>query len=445
MRFQAPFTNAAKPRATLWLAVLTTAGLATALFGPGPARGVGGDELGEALRFRRDFGLSTDVSQVESLLSSPTASAEFGTPLTDAELAAMRRRVDLEDGLVLLATHIDANRGSFGGLALQADGATVDVMVVDGTVVDLNALQDLVPAGARLNLRSVTFSAEELGGVQATVEEALPELQRDGFTIASVGVDVTLNRVVVEVEDPSGGTVAAFTERFGPAVTVEAGRPYTFAACTGRSNCGAPMKGGLKIQSDNDFVCTSGFLGRTVAGGAVYRYVLTAGHCLDPNFGSGIGATWNHPSSPNTPLGTGAFEDFYSGSSADIGAINDSESGAKNFVYTTSNTSFLSITGKVTNSNQYVGRSICRSGLTSGWDCGVIVQTNSTYLVSGVTLNHQWLTSFGSAGGDSGAPMLCGGACGITSATNGSQTVYSTIDWIESEAGLRPCYSATCG
>lgn len=60
-----------------------------------------------------------------------------------------------------------------------------------------------------------------------------------------------------------------------------------------------------------------------------------------------------------------------------------------------------------------------------------------------VLIRHLWKSDFSSASGDSGGPMTecCAGAMGVLSTTQGS---YSTIDWIESEAGMRPCYSATC-
>jgi hypothetical protein len=84
------------------------------------------------------------------------------------------------------------------------------------------------------------------------------------------------------------------------------------------------MKGGLLIDASSGDGCTSGFMARPNDLGDDRLFVLTAGHCLDPVFGSGLGATWTHPSIPVTALGAGQNERLYNGTNADAGAINDS-------------------------------------------------------------------------------------------------------------------------
>ncbi|MBI2776417.1 MAG: hypothetical protein HYX57_04000 [Chloroflexi bacterium] len=213
------------------------------------------------------------------------------------------------------------------------------------------------------------------------------------------------------------------------------------------------MKGGLYIEAPSGpyvYACTSGFEGRPNGSGPLPAgYVLTAGHCLDTVYGSGLGATWKHTSVPVTALGTGATEKFFNNTFADVGAIYDTESGAKNQLYGSSKTDIRSITGKKSNAQQIFSSAICRVGWASSpqYSCGTINVVDATVLesTSGYHLIHQWGSSVLSTSGDSGGAFFYGTtAYGILSTGNASSTFYGTIDWISYQASVRPCYNAAC-
>src|SRR5436189_292902 len=92
------------------------------------------------------------------------------------------------------------------------------------------------------------------------------------------------------------------------------------------------------------------------------------------------------------------------------------------------------------------GSRICRSGATSGWRCGSVVAADVDATVDGTRLRHTWWIDFPSAAGDSGAPVLDvdGRAAGILIATTQTRSLYSTVDWIAAELGVRVCVTATC-
>jgi streptogrisin C len=100
----------------------------------------------------------------------------------------------------------------------------------------------------------------------------------------------------------------------------------------------------------------------------------------------------------------------------------------------------------LTNAQQVVGAAACRSGRSSGYDCGTVTKANYSPIVGGLQLHNQWELSFASAGGDSGSPVFQSSkAMGILSGTNGVRSNYGTIGFISSIAGVRPCYTPSCG
>ncbi len=59
-----------------------------------------------------------------------------------------------------------------------------------------------------------------------------------------------------------------------------------------------------------------------------------------------------------------------------------------------------------------------------------------------------WVTTFGNDGGDSGAPMTNNGTLlgGVLSGSinNKANTIYSTVDHVQQQVGIVPCYTASC-
>jgi hypothetical protein len=194
--------------------------------------------------------------------------------------------------------------------------------------------------------------------------------------------------------------------------------------------------GGSRIASTG-WACTAGFQARDVASGQ--SYVLTAGHCLK---GSGLLALW---SMDGTDIGRAAFEDLHAGTDADVGGIAVSEAGRETVVRASASGD-IPVAGSVPNVEQSVGTRVCRAGGSSGWGCGTIAATDVTAWIHGTLIRHTWWTDFPSAPGDSGSPVIdaTGQAAGMLIATTATQSIYSTVDWIASEAHLQLCLGTTC-
>lgn len=163
-------------------------------------------------------------------------------------------------------------------------------------------------------------------------------------------------------------------------------------------------EGGLKITQSASW-CTSGFVVKALNTGGIR--LLTAGHCIDVNGGSG--ATWKHN---GTRFGLAKDETWKVGVTrdGDVGLIDldaDEVPSTKNLMYR-SGTTYKTVAGW--DSNQYVGDQSCRVGATWGLDCGEINAVNVTRdsTVPGVgtmTVRHTNQVSFDSTGGDSGGSM----------------------------------------
>ncbi len=207
--------------------------------------------------------------------------------------------------------------------------------------------------------------------------------------------------------------------------------------CRSRSDCGPRVIGGLQITFTG-WSCTTGFVARDTR--TRQLYVLTAGHCLAA---SGVSALWSHH---GAVIGRATADAFGPGSAADVGEIEVSGSGTTDEIYGPSNADVRRVTGLASNASQTVGAEVCRSGVTSGWRCGSIVAADVDTTLLGTLIRHTWWTDFPSASGDSGAPIVDrdGRAAGVLIATTPTQSVYSTVDWIDFELHARPCVESIC-
>jgi hypothetical protein len=412
---------------------------AVMMLAPG-ASATGGTDPGyaRALAFRTEFGLSTDPDVISATLADPTASTTFGVPLRAAEVDDLMARQAVVEGIGPMTTALQVS-DSFGGL--YVDQHRGGLVVVDEVSKDaqIDAGLKLAPLGAHLQIAVVVNSWRHLQDVQATVDADIGALQKEGIQFSASYADPVSNKVIVKIVGLTDAVRQELSSRYGPTVDVQAGDPVSFAACTSRSACAPPDKGGLAINYSGGG-CTSAFLGRPTSSFS-HLYVLTAGHCLAD---SGLSATWTHNS---VALGTGAFEDWYNRTIADVGGINDVESGAKNQIMAGGTSDIRSITSGASNSQQPVGAGVCRAGRTSGYDCASITSTNVTQVVGNITVYHYWVFHLHSSYGDSGSPIFASNrAYGILSAIDsGLNTYYSTLDWINSLQGVRPCYTSTCG
>lgn len=400
-----------------------------------------------ATDLRAKLGFDASPGYVLELEADPAALRPLGIAMTPAEVEEVDRRVALAERVGDLSDRLSTISGYAGIWFDQQGGGKIVVMTS-------SLPAPMTDATLAFGLVADEFTVKQVANPLADLEATFDAVNRDsqllaaeGVQLSSIDLDEVRNVVRLGVIALTPAISAALTERYGDSVLAEQEEPAHTVACTSRANCANPDKGGLLITATvggTPHNCTSGFLGRPLAS-STPLYIITAGHCLQE---VGLAATWKHN---GVALGTGVGEDYYDNSSADSGWFSDVETAGKNFFYASSSSDIRAVTGKYTNAQQVVGFIICRGGWTSGYDCGTVEFTNITAEVTddflGVTYTifHMWVTDFPSAAGDSGSPIFyTTRAAGIASATTPTYTLYSTIDWIGTESGVRPCYSSAC-
>jgi hypothetical protein len=441
-------------RATAAAAAVLLAAFALA---PAPSSGVtlagevasSSTAVRDALKFREDFGLSTDPALVSLLSNDTSANMEFGVPLTNAELANLQQRGAIESQLGPIVTALGAFP-EFAGLYVdQADGGRVVVTVAGDEAKIAAALSSALPAGARSRIEHVDRNLAALEQIRQSAQNQFDALARSSG-LTSLAIDTRTNRVDFGIDPFDSNVAVSLIGQFGPGASVVFNPLATLDSCTSRDNCGSPMKGGLRITTVVDpltgYECTSGFLaGKTAGGVANHLYLLTAGHCLA--HGGGNNHSWSHHA---VPFGTSRTYQFCDCCSADVGVIEISVwATPTNEVFAVSSTDIRHITSRVGNGAQVQGAAACRAGEKSNnYKCGFILAADQDIVLfdpesgQNVHYNHTWQMNQPAQRGDSGGPIMYNSAAMGLLVGGSSSTYYSTLDWISSSVGYRPCITA---
>ena len=351
-------------------------------------------------RARRD----SDEAVPSSLAPEMVAAIErdLGTPA-----AEVPHRLAAEASAAVVESTLRAQIGSrFGGAWIEGDDHHLVVAVTDEAAAD--AVRD---AGAEP--RVVAHSLDELGAVKALLDRAAV---RPDPSIHAWSVDVATNSVVVQVEDPASPAVAAFLRQLGAG----GGAVRAMATAAERPRPLYDTRGGDEYIINGNTLCSVGF---SVVGGFV-----TAGHCGRAGSPT-AGSNWV---AQGTFMGSSFPGNDYAwvqtnGSWNTLPTVNDYRGGAVN------------VTGSQVAS---VGSSICRSGRTSGWRCGVIQAHDVTVNYPQGAVYGTTQTTACAEGGDSGGSFLAGtNAQGVTSGgsgncSSGGATFYQPVNEILSVYGL---------
>ncbi len=270
--------------------------------------------------------------------------------------------------------------------------------------------------------------------------------------ITKIGVDVQANRVAVGVSSDLKVAQGALAARYGPIVVVADKAPTEPSSCTDNQHCAPPVVGGLYIIAQE--VCTAGYVARSGSGALV---LVTAGHCFHTSSDN-----WKNNPTTQTYIGTNNHyimnHSTTSGTyPADAGYITIASGGMQatphnKFLYATGSTTLWSVVGYA-GSNYYPnGTLVCKSGVASGWTCGIILGQEETLVEGSVRIQHvEEVNAFG-ARGDSGGPVFYGTSSvvllGIEIAIGPNNTsppfYYSPVNVIDSSLGVAPCITATC-
>lgn len=271
---------------------------------------------------------------------------------------------------------------SFGGAWFDAGTSTLVV----GVTSDAQAAK-VTAAGAEP--RQVARSEQQLSGYQARLDAARASAPA---TVPGWYVDVASNTIVVQSASTGLADAKTFVE--------EAGVPA--GAVTVTESTEAPRA--LDVVGGNAYYiggsrCSVGF---SVNGGFV-----SAGHC---------GSAGDTTSSPNGTFAGSSFpgNDYSYVQTGDtpVGAVNDYAGGT------------VPVTGSA---EAPVGSSICRSGSTTGWQCGTIQARNASVTYVEGTITGLIRTSACAEPGDSGGSAISGTqAQGVTSGGSGDCTYGGT-------------------
>jgi hypothetical protein len=401
----------------LLLAVASTSGV----LAEEPRSGTGPD----AARFRQLLGFDSSAAAVDAAAADPNSTREFGYFLSRAEAAELASRMDVARQLDELKAYLK-ELPEYGGLYIDHEsGGAITVNLAGDT--DVDAIRDLLPAGAELNLRSVRFSLAELEAVSERVKEAVAFGDLSPH-VDGVGADIPGNFVEVSLRPDAAVSADALIERFGSTLKVVPSDGGSLLACTDWRNCAEdPWRGGLALKWSGDvFIpyCTSGF----VAKNGSAKKMLVAGHCGDVN------STWRHDgvhfgtlNSPNR---------YVNGSDADAALINIVDDWASNQVVL-GHPHLRSITSQQGVGGDEPGDVVCHGGArtkdqTDWYVCGVLFDVNEMKcFVPGICIDKLRGADVRAFGGDSGGPVLYGNqALGLIhggSAPHSSGTYYTKM------------------
>jgi len=276
-----------------------------------------------------------------------------------------------------------------------------------------------LPKGsADIQYRSVRHTLAELNGAKAQLDTVLAQGGKPGKGVYGWYVDVKSNSVVVSIGKGQQQAGVNFVAASG--IDAQTVRFVVDEQPTLR----ATLKGGLGyLRNPGDgylYACSIGF---NVTKGTTPGYV-SAGHCGDagePVYLEGAAGT-----GPQWSLGP-QFGTFQASNFPNPGQTGNDWS----WVATTAgNTQTATVYGwgkgdvTVKGSTAVgVGAAICRSGRTTGWQCGTIEATGQTVnYQTGETILNLTRTTACSEGGDSGGSFLTtvGQAQGVLSGGSGS-------------------------
>ncbi|OLT26628.1 peptidase S1 [Nocardiopsis sp. CNR-923] len=351
---------------------------------------------------------TTALSLTLVLAGAGLVSADTTTgDISPEQMAAMRAAFGLsESGVDDLfeaqeeATETEAELredlgADFGGAFFDVDTLDLTVQVTDPSasdaVRDAGAVPEVVDNG----------EAELAAGV-----EALDAVDEVPATVHGWYADTVRDAVVIEAAPGHEAEARALAERAGveadTVVEESVGTPTTYADIVGGNPYYFQQDGGW-------YVCSVGF-------GVVGGYV-TAGHCGDEGSDTWLDVPGTQQigtvAGSSFPTSDSAWVEVTGSSTVPTAEVNDYEGGT------------VTVTGST---EAPVGASVCRSGQTTGWHCGVIEAKDQTVRYAGnLVVYGLTRTSACAEGGDSGGSWLAGTeAQGVTSGGSGNCTFGGT-------------------
>lgn len=398
-----------------------------------PSQALAGDgprDTSDSLRFRSEFGLSTDSHHVQAIENDANSSRKYGVPLSSSELAEIARRERIAASLHPLLAHLQGLGQTFGGLYLdQAAGGQVVVNLVGQSDKYHRAILELAPTDGEVQIREVQHSLAELQDAYHQMNAELPSLEALGVVIYTITLSEQRNIIDIGLGRIDPAWIAEIKGRMDPSIVAfHAAEPVVAGACS-KDSCLSPerLRAGLTLTGAAR-VCTSGF----VVHNGSNSQLLTAGHCFQ---GGGVGQSVYQG---GEFIGNVSATLYYDYSEADVKIIDISNSRESNWL--------LNTYAFTTEDLNTVGTPVCRSGISSGIDCGTIVANTETVFYNSRHFINQGKTSFGSTTGDSGGVIYGGSgrAYGIFASFTSTNSWYGRLDLFSSSLNNYLCIDINC-
>lgn len=243
---------------------------------------------------RRMLGLATDPETVGRAAADPDAPVRTSIPVTPAEAAELDRRTRLSEWSSEAQSDFESG-GNFGGSWSEPSTGVLHVAFVGEPSVAAQQRLANKPDGAQLVVERVARSEQALKSLQDRVWQHRPGLRQDGADVVSSYVDVTNNKIVVDVRDADAPRALRALQRAlgqdaqGVAVTTRA-----VSADSGtRDFTTGPAHGGQWMHFTTNAGCTIGFANAQSNSVSTDYYVVTAGHCAAGGTGAFMGRTAN--------------------------------------------------------------------------------------------------------------------------------------------------------
>lgn len=175
-----------------------------------------------------------------------------------------------------------------------------------------------------------------------------------------------------------------------------------------QQGCAGPTRAGLSAErTGHSSNCTLGF---AIIDNGDEDY-STAGHCSGPgrdtHFSNETGSTLFAYLSfgRDVPLATTGSDWFVAGSTIDAEELNELDFLVSNRLYT-SGSNGVRITGTVAQLAVSIHDDVCKSGQSTSYTCGEIVDIGDDANPAGISISDQYRSDYWSSGGDSGAPVI---------------------------------------
>lgn len=345
-------------------------------------------------------------------------------------LAEAEKRLGWQEHATNLKTRTRASLGTarFGGLWIDPDDSDrLKVGVVGATATDRTTVANVATAEGvadAVDMVGVRYSEAQLQSAMDWISDRLASVNKKARWPLQLAHSVRANRLRLDL--PRKGTLTSVQQVLRGRLRSRYGDMLQAGTYEGRPvgdqcqfpYCYPPLRAGIRVWAPVGGYCTNGFLARSKTDNKLYAF--TAGHCP---WAGGVGSvtdpwyTWFYEGGADHGLGP-AHNGFWNrdGDMGIIRVINEAGWNPRAWVYVGASSDTTRNPEYPIRSDDYSqeGQRICHTGVTTGTDCGEVLDLGytATYSVTSITgavrtetVTGLGRTSYCHADGDSGGPV----------------------------------------